>query len=137
MDQISQTFGGPVGARAVARDEFSAKVGFTIDRAQQSLIRQQHPEGYWQAALEANAEMNAEYIIFNRFMELQRDDPTETKLKKLLMDIQLPDGSWTLFPGGPGHLSTSIEAYFALKLTGMRAGDEPMMRARPSILTQG
>src|SRR5713101_7626360 len=109
MDQISQTHGRQLASRAVARDAFSARVDFTIDRAQQSLIRQQHPEGYWQAALEANAEMNAEYIIFNRFMDLQRDEPTETKLKKLLMDIQLRDGSWTLFPGGPGHLSTSIE----------------------------
>ncbi|HXD91345.1 MAG TPA: squalene--hopene cyclase [Candidatus Binataceae bacterium] len=137
MDQISQTPGGPPASHAVARDEFSAKVDFTIGRAQQSLIRQQHPEGYWQAALEANAEMNAEYIIFNRFMELDRDAPTETKLKKLLFDLQLSDGSWTLFPGGPGHLSTSIEAYFALKLTGMRAGDDPMMRARRWILAQG
>jgi squalene-hopene/tetraprenyl-beta-curcumene cyclase len=137
MDQISQTLGGQPASRTAARDEYSTKVDFAIDRAQQSLIRQQHPEGYWQAALEANAEMNAEYIIFNRFMELERDPPTETKLKKLLFDLQLPDGSWTLFPGGPGHLSTSIEAYFALKLTGMRAGDEPMMRARRWILSQG
>src|SRR5208282_1629633 len=42
-----------------------------------------------------------------------------------------------LFPGGEGHLSTSITAYFALKLTGMRAGDEPMMQARRWILSKG
>jgi squalene-hopene/tetraprenyl-beta-curcumene cyclase len=137
MDQISQAAGGPPPANLGSRDEFSAKVDFTIDRAQQALIREQHPEGFWQAALEANAEMNAEYIIFNRFMELERDPATETRLKKLLLDTQLPDGSWTLFPGGPGHHSISIETYFALKLTGMRAGDEPMMRARRFILSQG
>src|SRR5229473_4316313 len=138
MDQVSQIPGASAAAaRATARDEFGAKVDFTIERAQCALLNQQHPEGYWQAALEANAEMNAEYIIFNRFMELDRDAATETKLKKLLFDLQLPDGSWTLFPGGPGHLSTSIETYFALKLTGMRAGDEPMMRARRWILAQG
>jgi squalene-hopene/tetraprenyl-beta-curcumene cyclase len=137
MDQISQAVGGPPPANLGSRDEFSAKVDFTIARAQQALIREQHPDGFWQAALEANAEMNAEYIIFNRFMELERDPATETKLKKVLLDTQLPDGSWTLFPGGPGHHSISIETYFALKLTGMRAGDEPMMRARRFILSQG
>ncbi len=134
---MSEAIGGQPAAVANSRDEFSAKVDFTIERAQQALIREQHPEGFWQAALEANAEMNAEYIIFNRFMERERDIETEAKLMKLLLDSQLPDGSWTLFPGGPGHLSTSIETYFALKLTGMRAGDEPMMRARRFILSQG
>jgi len=137
MDQMSEAIGGQPAAVANSRDEFSAKVDFTIERAQQALIREQHPEGYWQGALEANAEMNAEYIIFNRFMERPLDSETEAQLKKLLLDSQLPDGSWTLFPGGPGHLSTSIETYFALKLTGMRAGDEPMMRARRFILSQG
>jgi hypothetical protein len=36
-----------------------------------SYSRKQHPEGYWQAAPEAHSEMNAEYIVFNRFLELQ------------------------------------------------------------------
>jgi len=31
MDQISQTLGGQLAARAVARDAFSARVDFTID----------------------------------------------------------------------------------------------------------
>jgi squalene-hopene/tetraprenyl-beta-curcumene cyclase len=138
MDQISQIPGAAAaGSRAAARDEFGAKVDFTIDRAQRSLLKEQHPEGYWQAALEANAEMNAEYIIFNRFMELAPDAAIETRLKKRLLDTQQPDGSWHLFPGGAGDLSTSIETYFALKLTGMRAGDEPMMRARRWIMSQG
>src|SRR6266436_6394050 len=123
-------------AGASARDEFAAKVDYTIDRAQRSLLAQQHPEGYWQAALEANAEMNAEFIIFNRYMGLG-DPEMDAKLKRYLLDLQQPDGSWNLFPGGEGDLSTSIEAYFALKLTGFRAGDEQMMQARRWILARG
>jgi hypothetical protein len=42
-------------------DELVAKVDSTIERAQRALLTQQHPEGYWQAPLEAHAEMNAEY----------------------------------------------------------------------------
>jgi hypothetical protein len=49
-------------------DEPVAKLDFTIDRARRALLAQQHPKGYWQGALEVNAEINAEYIIFNRFM---------------------------------------------------------------------
>jgi squalene-hopene/tetraprenyl-beta-curcumene cyclase len=119
------------------RDEFGAKLGFAIERAQRWLLDRQHPEGYWQAALEANGEMNAEFIIFNRFMGVEPEPALDAKLKKHLLDIQKLDGSWTLFPGGEGHLSTTIEVYFALKLAGMRAGDEPMMQCRRWVLAQG
>jgi len=139
MDQQTEISGEPtpVIPAPAARDEFSAKLDFTIDRAQRLMLKRQHPEGYWQAALEANAEMNAEYIIFNRFMGLEPDPALDAKLKKLIIDTQQSDGSWALFPGGEGHLSTTIEAYFGLKLTGMRAGDEPMMQARRWILSKG
>lgn len=118
-------------------DEVAAKVDFAIERARRALLAQQHPEGYWQAALEAHAEMNAEYIIFNRFMELSPDPELDRKLAKQIRETQHSDGSWALFPSGEGDLSTTIEAYFGLKLTGMRAGDEPMMQARRWILSKG
>jgi squalene-hopene/tetraprenyl-beta-curcumene cyclase len=136
MDQVSQAMNGH-GAAAPARDEFSARLDFTIAQARDSLIRQQRPEGYWQAALEANAEMNAEYIIFNRFMEVERDPELETKLKRLLLDTQQADGGWSLFPGAESHLSTTIETYFALKLAGMRPNNEAMIQARRFVLSQG
>ena len=117
-------------------DEFVAKIDYTVDRAQRALLDLQKPEGYWHAPLEANAEMNAEFIIFNHFMDTV-DVETEARLKKHLLDTQSPDGSWALYQGGEGYLSTTIESYFALKLTGMRAGDEPMAAARRWILSKG
>jgi squalene-hopene/tetraprenyl-beta-curcumene cyclase len=121
---------------SVPHDESAAKLHSSLDRSQRALLALQHPEGYWQAALEANAEMNAEYIIFNRFMGVS-DPEMDAKLRCHLLDLQQPDGSWNLFAGGEGELSTSIEAYFALKLTGLRAGDEQMMQARRWILARG
>ena len=116
--------------------DFETQLDSAIDRAQQTLLSLQHPEGYWQAPLEANAGMNAEFIIFNHFMG--RVEPElEAKLTRLLLESQLPDGSWNLFHGGEGYISISIEAYFALKLAGMRAGEEPMTRARRWILAHG
>ncbi len=139
MDQVSQMMNGHGGAAAVApaRDEFSARLDYTIEQAGQALIRQQRPEGYWQAALEANAEMNAEYIIFNRFMEVERDPEVEARLKRLLLETQQADGGWSLFPGAESHLSTTIETYFALKLTGMRPNDEALIQARRFVLSRG
>jgi squalene-hopene/tetraprenyl-beta-curcumene cyclase len=135
MDDVAITTQNATGFGP--RDEFGAKLAFTIGRAQQWLLDRQQPDGYWQAALEANGEMNAEFIIFRRFMDLEPDPALDAKLKKHLLDIQQPDGSWTLFPGGEGHLSTTVEAYFALKLTGMRAGDEPMTQCRRWVLAKG
>jgi squalene-hopene/tetraprenyl-beta-curcumene cyclase len=138
MDQISSSSTEPVmGVGGASHDEFTAKLDFVVDRAQQSLIKQQHPEGYWQALLEANAEMNSEFIIFNRFMGVEQDESLDLKLRKTILDLQTPDGSWTLFPDGKGDLSTSITAYFALRLTGMRAGDAPLMQGRRWIMSQG
>jgi len=128
-----------IGNTAIAmspHDEFVAKVDYTIDRAQRALLALQTPEGYWHAPLEANAEMNAEFVIFNHFMDTV-DLELEARLKKYLLDVQSPDGSWPLYQGGEGYLSTTIESYFALKLAGMRAGDEPMAAARRWILSKG
>jgi len=136
MDQAEPT-SRQTGTAGAARDEFAAKVDFAIDRAQRALLAQQHREGYWQQALEANAEMNAEYIIFNRYMELPADPDLDKRLARMILDTQQGDGSWTLFPGGEGDLSTTITAYFGLKLAGWRAGDEPMMQARRWILSKG
>jgi squalene-hopene/tetraprenyl-beta-curcumene cyclase len=128
-------------AEAVAslssHNELVAKVDSAIDLARCALLAQQHSEGYWQAALEAHAEMNAQYIIFNRFMELPPDPELDRKLAKQILKTQQGDGSWALFPGGEGDLSTTIEAYFGLKLTGMRAGDEPITQARGWIRSKG
>src|SRR5580700_4338482 len=137
MSQALRVNSADVAVALSRRDELLAKVDSAIERAQRALLAQQHPEGYWQAALEAHAEMNAEYIIFNRFMELPPDPELDQKLAKQILDTQKSDGSWALFPNGEGHLSTTIEAYFGLKLTGIRASDELMMQARRWILSKG
>jgi squalene-hopene/tetraprenyl-beta-curcumene cyclase len=136
MNQVLNPSPDIMAAPAGPYDEFVGKVDYTVERAQGALIALQHPEGYWHGALDANAEMNAEFIIFNRFME-NADPELEARLKKHLLDTQNADGSWSLYQGGQGYLSSTIEAYFALKLAGMRAGDECMIQSRRWILSKG
>jgi squalene-hopene/tetraprenyl-beta-curcumene cyclase len=118
------------------RDEFLAGLDWTIERARRSLLDLQHHEGYWNAALEAPAQMNAEFIIFNHFMD-SVDRDLEARIAKYLLETQQPDGSWNLFPGGEGYASYTIEAYAALKLAGMGADEEPLIRARRWIMANG
>ena len=118
------------------RDEFIAGLDWTIERARRALLALQHREGYWDAALEAPAQMNAEFIIFNHFMD-SVDAELEARIAKYLLDTQQPDGSWNLFPGGEGYPSYTIEAYAALKLAGLRADDEPMVHCRRWIKEHG
>jgi len=127
---------GPERATYSRRDEFLAGLDWTIDRARRSLLGLQHSEGYWNAALEAPAQMNAEFIIFNHFMD-SVDRELEARIAKYLLDTQQPDGSWNLFPGGEGYASYTIEAYAALKLAGMSADDEPLVRTRKWIKANG
>src|SRR5262249_2579607 len=96
----------------------------------------QHADGYWHAPLEANVGMDAQYVIFNRFMG--RGAPLrEAALIDNILANQSADGSWPLFHGGPGHLSTTIQAYFALKLAGRAADEPPLARARAFIHAHG
>ena len=117
-------------------DKFLDGLDWSVDRARRSLLALQHPEGYWNAALEAPAQMNAEFIIFNHFMD-SVDRALEARIAKYLLDTQQPDGSWNLFPGGEGYASYTIEAYAALKLAGMSAEDEPLVRTRKWIKSNG
>lgn len=118
------------------RDEFAAWLDHGIERSQQWFFAQQRPEGFWQAPLEANVAMDAQYIVFNRFMGREVPD-AERRLVEHMIVTQSPDGSWSLYAGGPGNLSATIEAYFALKLRGRSPQETPMRRAREFILTQG
>src|SRR6266851_4868673 len=116
--------------------QFSASIDASIARARDALLELQRPEGYWQAPLEANAQMNAEFIIFNHFMQVE-DPDLESRLANFLLERQQADGSWNLFKGGEGYLSYTIEAYVALKLAGMSVTDQRMAAAREWILSRG
>src|SRR5213594_4006229 len=119
-----------------AGEGLAARVAQAITRASQYLFATQHARGYWHAPLEANATMEAEYVFFNRLLGRERPD-VERRLAERLLALQQADGSWPIYHNGPGGPSTTIEAYFALKLTGMSVTEPPLVRARDFILGRG
>ena len=47
-----------------------------------------------------------------------------------LFAMQLPDGGWNIYQGGPAEVNATIKAYLALKLAGVPITDPRMLRAR-------
>ena len=108
----------------------------TLNRARHHALGLQHAQGWWQGELETNVTMDAEDLLLREFLGLH-DDETIAAAARWIRHQQRDDGTWANFYGGPGDLSTTVEAYVALRL----AGDEPdaphMKRACDWILAQG
>jgi squalene-hopene/tetraprenyl-beta-curcumene cyclase len=107
-----------------------------LDRAVNAMLALQSSDGYWWAELEANATMAAEHLLLEHFLGIGDSDRWR-KICRYLLSKQLPDGSWPVYFGGPGDLSVTTEAYFALKLAGIQATNPAMARARDFILANG
>ncbi|HLK75533.1 MAG TPA: squalene--hopene cyclase [Streptosporangiaceae bacterium] len=116
------------GALDLARD--------TLNRARDHVLGLQHAQGWWQGELETNVTMDAEDLLLRQFLGV-RDDTATAAAGRWIRSQQRDDGTWANFFGGPADLSTTVEAYVALRL----AGDEPdaphMKLACDWILAQG
>lgn len=107
-----------------------------IEKAQDLLLTHQFSEGYWWYTLEANETIGAEYIFLTEF--LGASNPRTNKgLCRRILSQQRVNGSWALFHGGPGDLSTTLECYWALKLCGFSIESSELKRARRFILKAG
>lgn len=105
-------------------------------RATGHLLSLQRPHGFWQGTVESAGSLEAEYLLLLRFLGRRRPE-IETGLVERLRALQQPDGGWSLAPDLPSHLSTTVEAYFALLLAGTPAADPALVRARDRILAGG
>ena len=94
------------------------------------LLERQDPAGWWCGELETNVTMTAEHILLLCFLGLdgERDRVREGAIRHIL-GCQRDDGSWSLYYDGPADVSTTIEAYAALKVLGVDPCSDPMRRA--------
>jgi squalene-hopene/tetraprenyl-beta-curcumene cyclase len=107
-----------------------------LRRVQDYFLSTQHPDGYWWGEMESNPTMEAEYLMLTYFVGSDEGERW-TLIANDIRRRQRDDGSWGIYYGAPGDLSTSIECYFALKLAGV-GHEEPAMRlAREFILGKG
>jgi len=107
-----------------------------IRRSQDYILSQQLAEGFWVGELEANTTLTSEYVLFRHLIG-NVDAVREQKCVGYFLSQQQADGGWNLYYGGPGELSTTIEAYFAMRVAGVAPHEPAMRRARQFILAQG
>src|SRR2546421_436121 len=100
-----------------------------LERGTARLLELQHPGGWWVGELESNATMIAQHLFWHHFTGL-RTPELDRKIANELEARQRGDGTWSIWHGGPPDLSTTVEAYAALRLAGRDPGDAAREYAR-------
>ena len=113
-----------------------ADVDEHLTQAVQWLLERQSPAGWWTDELETNVTMTAEHVLLLRFLDLSVDSIRDGAVRHIL-GVQRDDGSWANYYAAPADLSTTIEAYAALKVLGVDPACDPMRRALRVIHEQG
>ena len=112
------------------------EIGHAISRAQENLLRQQHPDGHWCGELLVDSTLCSDFVLFMHWLG-EVDDGLQQRCVRHILKRQLPDGGWNIYHGGPSEVNASVKAYFALKLAGHSADQHRMREARANILRLG
>ena len=113
--------------------DFADGVGLAIERAQAHLLGRQDIAGWWKGELRTNVTMDAEDLLLRQFLGILRNDEL-VEAARWIRSQQRADGTWATFHGGPGELSTTIEAYTALRLAGDEVNDAATCAGAPFVL---
>src|ERR1700735_1964520 len=105
-------------------------------RARDHLLGLQHEQGWWQGELETNVTMDAEDLLMRHFLGVSDAEHTAAEAR-WIRSQQRADGTWAPFYGGPGDLSTTIEAYVALRLAGDEPDEPHMRQAAKFVFAEG
>jgi squalene-hopene/tetraprenyl-beta-curcumene cyclase len=105
-------------------------------RARDRLLELQEPDGHWRGLLQTNVSMDAEDLLLREFLGI-RDEDRVRGAAEWIRSQQRGDGSWANFSGGPGDISTTVEAYWALRLAGDEPAEEHMRTAAAWIRERG
>ena len=108
----------------------------SLERSVGALKDLQHHEGWWKGELETNVTMDAEDLLLRQFLGIRTERQT-AGAAKWIRSRQRDDGTWATYYGGPPDLSTTIEAYVALRLAGDAVDDPHMHRASTYIREAG
>jgi squalene-hopene/tetraprenyl-beta-curcumene cyclase len=107
-----------------------------LARSQQYLLSLQKPEGYWIGELMVDSTLNSDMIAYHHWNG-KVDREWQRKAVNHIFSLQLPDGGWNIYYGGPSEVNATIKAYLALKLAGIPVTDSRMLKAREVALRHG
>ncbi|WP_017301695.1 squalene--hopene cyclase [Nodosilinea nodulosa] len=107
-----------------------------IASSQQYLLSIQQSDGHWVAELESNVTITAEIVLLHKIWGTD-GARLMAKAERYLRSQQRPHGGWELYYGDGGELSTTVEAYAALRVLGVPPEDPALLQARAFILARG
>jgi squalene-hopene/tetraprenyl-beta-curcumene cyclase len=108
----------------------------TLDAAVAFLRSQQDGQGWWKGELETNVTMDVEDLLLREFLGIRTAQETE-EAARWIRSQQRADGTWATFRGGPGDLSTTVEAWVALRLAGDAPDAPHMVAAQKFVMAWG
>lgn len=108
----------------------------TLEAARAYLLSLQEQEGYWKGELETNVTMDAEDLFVRSFLGILTSEET-AESAAWIRSQQRSDGTWANFYNGPADLSTSLEAYVALRMAGDSSEEPHMAKAAAYIRDAG
>src|ERR1043166_5909869 len=111
-------------------------LGCAIERSQQYLLGEQKPEGYWVGELMVDSTLVSDTFAYHH-CDGKVDPVWQEKAINHLFSMQLPDGGWNIYYGGPAEINATIKGYLAAKLAGIPVTDPRMLRAREVALRMG
>ena len=104
----------------------------------------QYDDGYWWAELTADTTLESDWLLLQLWLHPPQDGvwnppnpPLIDKAVTSILDRQLPDGGFNIYPQGPSDVSATVKAYFALKLAGLDYDHPRLAQARERILALG
>lgn len=107
-----------------------------ILRSQEYLLSIQRPEGFWVGELMVDSTLVSDMIAYHHWSG-NVDPEWQRKAVNHIFSMQLPDGGWNIYYGGPSEVNATIKGYLALKLAGVPVTDRRMLRAREVALSLG
>ncbi len=109
------------------------KIKTSLQKAVDWIKVRQSEDGMWCAPLETNCCMESQWILAMEF--IGRNDAKKIHILNYIKNKQCPDGSWDVYYGAEkGDVNTTLECYFALRLSGEDKNSEKMQRARDWLL---
>jgi squalene-hopene/tetraprenyl-beta-curcumene cyclase len=116
--------------------EACSEAEVALELAREHLMSLQDDAGWWRGELQTNVTMDAEDMLLREFLGIRTAPETE-RSAAWIRSQQRADGTWTNFHGGPGELSTTIEAYWALRLAGDVPEEPHMLAAAEFVRGEG
>ncbi len=106
---------------------FARNLAAAIARSQQFLLAEQKPDGFWVGELMVDSTLVSDTVAYHHWHG-KVDPEWQRKAVNHIFSMQLPDGGWNIYHGGPSEVNATIKAYLALKLAGVPVTDPRMLQ---------